>query len=265
MSDPTAADLALALRLADLADEISLSRFQAMDFRVETKPDLTPVSDVDLSVEREVRRALAADRPGDAVLGEEFGGEPVDGRVWVIDPIDATKNFVRGVPIWATLIALLDAGEPVVGVVSAPALASRWWAGRGLGSWTARLGAAPRRNQVSAVRNLSDASLSYSGLGGWGTRVSDFLNLTKAVWRTRAYGDFFSHVLVAEGAVDISAEPEVSLWDTAALVVIVTEAGGRVTGVDGSPSPAASSILCTNTWLHDAALSHLAGSARRGG
>lgn len=265
MSDPTAADLALALRLADLADEISLSRFQAMDFRVEAKPDLTPVSDVDLSVEREVRRALAADRPGDAVLGEEFGGEPVDGRVWVIDPIDATKNFVRGVPIWATLIALLDAGEPVVGVVSAPALASRWWAARGLGSWTARLGAAPRRNQVSAVRNLSDASLSYSGLGGWGTRVSDFLNLTKAVWRTRAYGDFFSHVLVAEGAVDISAEPEVSLWDTAALVVIVTEAGGRVTGVDGGPSPAASSILCTNTWLHDAALSHLAGSAPRGG
>jgi histidinol-phosphatase len=251
-------DLSVALHLADIADEISTARFRATDLRVETKPDLTPVSDADRAVETALRRKLGELRPDDAIVGEEFGADTAStGRRWVIDPIDATKNFVRGVPIWATLIALMDGPEVVVGVASAPALSHRWWAGRGLGSWTARGGADPRRNQVSAVAALSDASLSYSDLSDWGTRSGGFQHLAASVWRTRAYGDFWSHLLVAEGAVDISTEPEVSIWDVAALVVIVEEAGGRVTGVDGTPSPDAPSILCSNGLLHEVTLAAL--------
>jgi histidinol-phosphatase len=256
-------DLAVALRLADVADSITLARFGAVDLRVDTKPDLTPVTDADRAVEEALRRQLAAERPEDAVLGEEFGSgatppaadEPR--RRWVIDPIDATKNFVRGVPVWATLIGLLEGGSAVAGVVSAPALGYRWWAARGLGSWTSKSGAPPCPNRVSAVAKATDASMSYSDLGDWGERTAGFDALASRVWRTRAYGDFWSHMLVAEGAVDVSAEPEVSIWDVAALVPIVEEAGGRVTGVDGSASPAAPSILCTNGLLHDDVLALL--------
>jgi histidinol-phosphatase len=252
-------DLSLALHLADIADEISTARFRATDLRVETKPDLTPVSDADRAVETAIRTKLAELRRGDAIVGEEFGANATTtGRRWVIDPIDATKNFVRGVPVWATLIALMDGPDVVVGVASAPALGHRWWAGRGLGSWTSGTGSEPRRNQVSAVSALVDASLSYSDLFDWGSRAAGFNTLAASVWRTRAYGDFWSHLLVAEGAVDISTEPEVSIWDVAALVVIVEEAGGRVTGVDGAPSPATPSILCSNAVLHEAALALLA-------
>jgi histidinol-phosphatase len=251
-------DLSLALQLADIADEISTARFRATDLRVDTKPDLTPVSDADRAVETAIRTKLAELRPGDGIVGEEFGANAATtGRRWVIDPIDATKNFVRGVPVWATLIALMDGPQVTVGVASAPALGHRWWAGRGLGSWTSRGGSAPRRNHVSAVSSTADASLSYSDLADWGVRTSAFHELAASVWRTRAYGDFWSHLLVAEGAVDISTEPEVSVWDVAALVVIVEEAGGLVTGVDGSRSPAAPSILCSNGLLHEAALAAL--------
>ncbi|MDQ1485509.1 MAG: histidinol-phosphatase [Actinomycetota bacterium] len=262
MPDTTSADdLAFALRLADIADAISLPRFGALDLMVETKPDLTPVTDADRAVEQALRAAIADDRPHDAVVGEEFGdtGSSHAGRRrWVIDPIDATKNFVRGVPVWATLIALMDGDEVTVGVATAPALAHRWWAGRGLGSWTARAGQQPRRNLVSGVGKLSDASLSYSELGDWGARDRGFREVASTAWRTRAYGDFWSHTLVAEGAVDVSSEPDVSIWDVAALVVIVEEAGGRITGIDGSTSPAAPSILCTNGVLHDEVLALLA-------
>lgn len=254
-------DLALALRLADDADAIGMARFGALDLHVETKPDLTPVSDADRAIERALRDTLATQRPGDAIVGEEFGrtgGTTHEtGRRWVIDPIDATKNFVRGVPVWATLIALMDGTEVLVGVASAPALAHRWWAGRGTGSWTSRSGGAPRRNQVSGVGGLADASFSYSSLSGWGDRTASFENLARSVWRTRGYGDFWSHLLVAEGAVDVSAEPEVSIWDVAALVVIVEEAGGQVTGVDGGRSPDASSIVATNGRLHPEVLALL--------
>jgi histidinol-phosphatase len=258
---PTSAvtdDLSLALHLADIADEISTARFRATDLRVETKPDLTPVSDADRAVETAIRTKLAELRPSDAIVGEEFGSNSsTTGRRWVIDPIDATKNFVRGVPVWASLIALMDGSDVIVGVASAPALGHRWWAGRGLGSWTSRAGSDPRRNQVSAVAALADASLSYSDLFDWGSKTTGFQQLAASVWRTRAYGDFWSHLLVAEGAVDVSTEPEVSIWDVAALVVIVEEAGGRVTGVDGAPSPNAPSILCSNGRLHEAALTLL--------
>jgi histidinol-phosphatase len=253
-----AEDLSLALYLADIADEISAARFRATDLRVETKPDLTPVSDADRAVETAIRTKLAELRPGDAIVGEEFGADAqTTRRRWVIDPIDATKNFVRGVPVWATLIALMEGPDVIVGVVSAPALGHRWWAGRGLGSWTSRAGAQPQRNQVSAVSAVADASLSYSDLFDWGAKAAGFQALAASVWRTRAYGDFWSHLLVAEGAVDISTEPEVSIWDVAALVVIVEEAGGRVTGVEGTPSPAAPSILCSNGLIHDAILAML--------
>lgn len=252
-------DLALALELADIADAISLPRFGAADLRVTAKPDLTPVSDADLAVETAIRERLARDRADDLVVGEEFG-DPTDGsvasRYWIVDPIDGTKNFVRGVPVWATLIALIDGrtnDDPVVGVVSAPALARRWWAAAGSGAFTRFAGGPARPCRVSGVRSPADASLSYSEPAEWqaaGKAVA-FRNLIDACWRTRAYGDFYSYVLVAEGAVDIAAEPELSLWDVAALAPIVTEAGGRFTGIDGQPSGGTTvSALATNGLLH---------------
>jgi len=262
---PYVDDLALARQLADVADHASLPRFGALDLRVETKPDLTPVSDADRAVEIALRELLAIERPDDAILGEEYGesapsGAAPSGRRWVIDPIDATKNFVRGVPVWATLIALLDGDDAVVGVVSAPALSHRWWAAKGCGSWTARSGAEARRNQVSSVSRIADASVSYSDLMEWTTRRVEFEALLDDAWRARAYGDFWSHVLVAQGSVDVSAEPDLSLWDVAALVPIVEEAGGTVTGVDGAKSPGSPSALCTNGLLHDEVLRRLGGA-----
>lgn len=251
-------DLALALELADLADAISLPRFGAADLQVTAKPDLTPVSDADLAVETAIRERLAVDRPDDVVVGEEFGGAAAEvaHRRWIVDPIDGTKNFVRGVPIWATLIALIDGppgADPVVGVVSAPALARRWWAASGTGAFTRFAGGPPRRCRVSGVRSIGDASLSYSEPAEWRAagRARQFESLLDACWRTRAYGDFYSYVLVAEGAVDLAAEPELSLWDVAALVPIVTEAGGRFSGIDGQPSGGITvSALATNGSLH---------------
>lgn len=259
MSDHQA-DLDLARELADQADEITLDRFGALDLRVAHKPDLTPVSDADLAVETALREMLARRRPDDPIFGEEHGGESVQrGRQWVIDPIDGTKNFVRGVPVWASLIALLHDGIPVVGVVSAPALNRRWWAGHGLGAHTA-VGAGPaRRLSVSAVADLESASLSFSSLSGWAQRGlrERFLALTDSVWRVRAYGDFFSYCLVAEGAVDIAAEPEVKLWDLAPLDLLVREAGGTFTDLDGAPGPHGGSAVATNGLLHPSALQHL--------
>jgi histidinol-phosphatase len=242
------ADLALALELADAADVVTQDRFLALDLRVQTKPDTTPVSDADLAVEALLRDELAKLRPGDAVLGEEQGLLGASSaRRWILDPIDGTKNYVRGVPVWATLLALEVDGEITVGVVSAPALGRRWWASRGGGAY-----ANGRRIEVSKVTSLDDASLAYSSLSGWEDqrRLDGFLDLTRAVWRDRAFGDFWSHCMVAEGAVDISAEPEVSLWDIAPLKVLVEEAGGTFTDLAGDPSPSRGSIVCTNGPLH---------------
>lgn len=252
-------DLALALRLADAADAISLPRFRADDLQVTAKPDLTPVSDADLAVERAIRSMLAIERPADAIVGEEFGESDLLAatkatRRWVLDPIDGTKNFVRGVPVWATLIALFDGDDVVVGVVSAPALARRWWAAAGSGAFSQFGPEQPRRCRVSAVAELADASLSYSEPADWrlAGRESAFAALCESCWRTRAYGDFYSYMLLAEGAVDIAAEPELSLWDVAALVPIVTEAGGTFTGIDGQPSGGnLRSALASNGLLHD--------------
>jgi histidinol-phosphatase len=251
-----AADLALGLALADDADVITLDRFKADDLVVESKPDLTPVSDADRAVEESIRARLATERRDDAISGEEFGTTGSGSRHWVIDPIDGTKNFVRGVPVWATLIALLDDGVPVVGVVSAPALGRRWWASLGDGAWATTLGAEPGRLAVSRVARLSDASLSYSSLAGWTQigRRDAFLELMDTCWRTRAYGDFWSYMLLAEGAVDLATEPELSLWDMAALAPVVTEAGGRFTGLDGVDGVHAENVAASNGLLHDALL-----------
>ena len=256
-----AADLELASMLADRADEITLARFGALDLRVDTKPDLSPVTDADEAVEVEIRAILARQRPDDAIFGEEQGGTPIlEGRQWVVDPIDGTKNCVRGVPVWASLIALLEDGIPIVGMVSAPALNRRWWAGRGLGAHTRAADSPTRRLSVSSVADLDAASLSFSDLSGWadlGLR-DQFVTLTDAVWRVRAYGDFFSYCLLAEGAVDIATEPEVKLWDLAALDVVVREAGGEFTNVDGRPGPHGGSAVATNGLLHSAVLAALA-------
>ncbi len=253
-------DVSLALRLADDADALTMDRFGALDLRVDTKPDLTPVTDADRSVESALRTTLTEQRPDDLVLGEEFGGTATfTGRQWVIDPIDGTKNFVRGVPVWATLIALLHDGIPVVGVVSAPALARRWWAGDGQGAFAAVAGGTPRRLAVSSVSDLGSASLSFSSLAGWAARgLRDrFIALTDAVWRVRGYGDFLSYCLVAEGAVDVATEPEVSLWDLAALDILVRAAGGQFSGLDGTAGPHTGSAVATNGRLHSAVLAGL--------
>jgi histidinol-phosphatase len=253
-------DLALALTLADHADTLTRARFGALDLRIETKPDLTPVTDADRAVEADLREVLGRERPDDSVVGEEFGGTTTfTGRQWIIDPIDGTKNFVRGVPVWACLIALLEDGVPSVGVVSAPALQRRWWAARDQGSFIAVDGASPRRLSVSSVTQLGSASLSFSSLSGWAQRGSRdrFIELTDAVWRVRAFGDFLSYCLVAEGAVDIAAEPEVSVWDLAALDILVRESGGTFTGLDGTAGPHRGSAVATNGLLHEQVLGRI--------
>jgi histidinol-phosphatase len=252
-------DLRLAHVLADDADSLTTSRFKALDLHVVNKPDLTPVSDADKSVEEGIRRTLSRVRSRDAVLGEEQGPSGQSQRRWVVDPIDGTKNFVRGVPVWATLIALVVDDEVVVGCVSAPQLNRRWWASKGSGAWTGRSLLKAGEIHVSDVSALADASLSYSSLSGWEDRerLEDFLALSRRCWRTRAYGDFWSYMLVAEGAVDVAAEPELELYDMAALDVIVREAGGRFSSLDGTPGPFGGNALATNGRLHDQALAFL--------
>ncbi|AIY01150.1 histidinol-phosphate phosphatase [Arthrobacter sp. PAMC 25486] len=252
-------DLRLAHVLADSVDSLTMSRFKALDLAVETKPDLTPVTDADKAAEESIRSQLARVRPRDAVLGEEFGSSGHGSRRWVIDPIDGTKNFVRGVPVWATLISLVDDGVPVVGLVSAPALGKRWWAATGTGAYMGKSLAAATRIRVSNVAELKDASLSYSSLTGWKERGNrdEFISLTDDVWRTRAYGDFWSYCMVAEGSVDIACEPELNLYDMAALVPIVQEAGGRFTSLEGADGPYGGNALATNSILHTEVLQRL--------
>lgn len=255
-----ASDLDFALELADAADTITLDRFEATNLQIDSKPDMTPVSDADLACEAALRDLIEQHRPADMILGEEFGGEATfTGRQWIIDPIDGTKNYVRGVPVWATLIALLDGGTPVVGVISAPALARRWWAVAGGGAWKSFNGGPPRRINVSQVSELSDASVSFSSLDGWRDRDlrDQFFALSDETWRLRGFGDFYSYCLVAEGAVDIATEPEVSLWDLAPLDVLVREAGGRFSALDGTDGPHGGSAVGTNGLLHEEVLKRL--------
>jgi histidinol-phosphatase len=249
-------DLALALHLADLADEITLRHFRSERLTTWTKPDLTPVTEADHAVEEALRKRLAEERPGHGVVGEEFGAHGAGQARWIIDPIDGTKNYLRGVPVYATLIALERDGDQAVGVCSAPAMGRRWWAARGAGAF-----ADGRRLGVSQVADLTSAFLCHGSVTGWeehglGERFAD---LARRCWRTRGFGDFWMHLLVAEGAADLAAEPEVSLWDLAALKVIVEEAGGRFTDLGGSARADGGSALSSNGLLHDEVLAALGG------
>lgn len=241
-------DLALALELADLADAVTLERYRASDLVVETKPDLTPVTEADRAAEEAIRERLASVRPRDGVVGEEYGGTAEAERRWIVDPIDGTKNFVRGIPVWATLIAL----EDVAAVVSAPALHRRWWAARGQGAFADD----GRPIRVSSVRALEDAQLLWSGIEEWDGvgRGDAMLELARRCWRSRGLGDFWQYMLVAEGAAEIALDPEVKLWDLAAPQLIVEEAGGRFTDLSGQPRADGGSGLATNGLLHDSVL-----------
>ena len=259
MASPHTDDLRLAHVLADDADSLTMERFRAVDLHVSAKPDTTLVTDADKTCEQLLRGTLGRARPRDAVLGEEDGASGWGRRQWVIDPIDGTASFVRGVPVWGTLIALMDGDEVVVGCVSAPALGRRWWASRGGGAWHGKSLMAAKPCRVSDVATVEDASFSYSNLTGWEQigRLDGVLALCRRCWRSRAYGDFWSHMLVAEGAVDIAAEPSLALHDMAALDVIVTEAGGRFGSLAGRPGPLGANALATNGSLHDAAMAFL--------
>ena len=290
-------DLALAHALADMADAITLDRYQAQDLVVTNKPDNTPVTDADRAVETAIREALATHRESDGLVGEEFGSDKgSSGRYWVIDPIDGTKNFMRGVPTWATLIALVQVDssgneEVVVGIASAPALARRWAAAKGHGA-TVRFNAGNTDSQVgdssdddyvydselshqvdvfgnnstssnekkisvSKVSQLTDASISYSDFVGWGDRLEHFQKMLANAWRTRGIGDFWSHMLVAEGAVDVAVEPSLAVWDMAALDIIVREAGGTFTNTSGEIGPFGGSGVSTNGLLHNSVIKGL--------
>ena len=255
-------DLALALALAANADLISLDRFTSLDLVVTTKPDRTPVTDADQAVERSIRAGIEAARPTDSILGEEYGTQGDSSRQWIVDPIDGTANFLRGVPIWGTLIALAIDGVPVVGVASSPALGKRWWAAEGHGAWGQAASEEPRKLRVSSVAELADASLSYNSMAGWDDagRVNELVALTRSVWRSRAIGDMWSYMLLAEGALDIVGEFDLKPYDMAALIPIIEEAGGRFTSVDGDNGPWSGSALASNGLLHDEVLKRVAKS-----
>ena len=245
-------DLELALELADLADELSMRRYLAADLRVETKPDSTPVTEADRSIEQALRGRLAQARPGDEVVGEEFGASSGEGpRRWILDPIDGTASYLRGMPTWSTLIALQGDGQELVGVVSMPAIGRRWWATRGGGAW-----AGARRLAVSGVGELSGAQMCWSGIESWDEvgRADAVLELGRRCWRTRGIGDAWQYMLVAEGAADIALDPAVSLWDLAAVKLIVEEAGGRFTDFAGVVTASGGDGLATNGLVHDPAL-----------
>lgn len=253
-SAPVQADLAFALSLADAADAITMQYFRAEGLTVRTKSDLSPVSEADEATERAIRDLLKRERPGDGIVGEEFGTTGTTERRWIIDPIDGTRNYVRGVPVFATLIALETRGRIDAGVISAPAMKRRWWASRGDGAFCngARL-------RVSAVGALREAFLGYDSITDFTPidRQAQFLELLRACDRSRGFGDFWAHMLVAEGAIDVAVEPKVALWDMAPVQIIVEEAGGRFTNLAGDARADGGSGVSTNGALHDVVLEAL--------
>ena len=245
-------DLEFALEMVEVADQLAMARYRALDLRVETKPDFTPVTEADRAVESALRDLIATQRPADGVIGEEFPNTNEEAsRTWIIDPIDGTKNYVRGVPVWATLIALAVDGKPQVGVVSAPAMGRRWWASPEDGAFTQDVDGSVRSIKVSAVKELANASFSFSDSVGWDALGPNALaRVTSSIWRSRGYGDFWSHLLVAEGAVDIAIEPELQSYDMAAFIAIVLASGGIVTGTNGQDPMLAGNAVTTNGLLH---------------
>lgn len=256
-SDKYLSDLELVRRIGEEADQISMARFLSQDLIIETKPDASPVTDADKATERCIRQILESERPNDGILGEEFGSD-ISGknRYWVIDPIDGTKSFLRGLPVWSTLIALVEVTngnhEVVVGLVSSPALSRTWFATKGGGAFTTFNSihdsnkGEPRKISVSKVGAIKDAHIGYSDFIGFGERLSGFQSILNDAWRTRAVGDFWSHVLVAEGVLDIAIEPSLALWDMAPLDIVVREAGGTFSDIEGNDGPFGKSGLSTN-------------------
>ena len=237
------ADLRFALELADTADAVTLPRFRSREFTVETKADLTPVTDADRETEQLLRERVARERPGEGVLGEEHGDDGAADVRWIVDPIDGTRNFLRGVPIWGTLIALEREGAFTCGVVSAPALGKRWWASRGNGAFADGVSL-----RVSTTRELAEAAVSC-------TYGRDLAALESCTWHARGIGDFWSHMLVAEGALDAAVDASLKLWDYAAVMPIVLEAGGRFERVGRQ-------WMSSNGLLHDAVASALGSGSR---
>ncbi|MBN9223566.1 MAG: histidinol phosphatase [Microbacterium sp. SCN 70-27] len=252
-------DLALALRLADAADAVAMSRFDAADLDVQVKADASPVTEADLATEQAIRGILAQERPQDGVFGEEFGASGTSARQWIIDPIDGTANYLKGIPMWTTLIALTIDGVPRVGVASQPAIGRRWWAASGAGAWTNVPGGEPRRIRVSSISEVAESSVSFQSIAQWDEvgRAEDLIRLSRAVWRDRGYGDAWPYMLLAEGRLEFVAEFGVKEYDVAAVVPIIHEAGGRFTDIDGTDSIGSLSSLATNGRLHDAYLSLL--------
>ena len=240
-------DLELALRLADAADALSLPRFRS-GLAIETKPDLTPVTEADRAVESELRRILAKERPDDAILGEEEGAVGAGTRRWFVDPIDGTRNYSRGIPVWATLIALESDGVVQLGVVSAPAMARRWWAERGAGAF-----ANGDRIHVSAISTIENSVLSFA-------IENEVPAIARRAWHARGFGDFWSYMLIAEGSVDGAFDgPGVKEWDLAATQVIVEEAGGRFSDFSGEHRIDSGSAVVSNGLVHDELLAAVAG------
>ena len=250
------ADLTLALRLADAADAASMARFDAADLDVQLKADATHVTEADLATERAIREILEAERPDDGVFGEEFGVTGSTERQWIIDPIDGTANYLKGIPMWTSLIALSIDGVPRVGVASQPALGRRWWAATGLGAWTNTPDGSRARLGVSSVDSIGDSSASFQSIRQWDEvgQLDALVRLSRAVWRDRGYGDTWPYMLLAEGRLEFVAEFGVKEYDIAALVPIITEAGGRFTSFDGNDSLSERSSLATNGVLHTAFL-----------
>ena len=266
-SDKYQADLELVRRIATKADSVSMARFLAQDLVIETKPDSSPVTDADKATEKAIREILESERPNDGILGEEFGSDITGkNRYWVIDPIDGTKSFLRGLPVWSTLIALVEVNdgvqEVVVGLVSSPALARTWFATKGGGAFTTfatQNNGQPRKISVSKISEIKDAHVGYSDFVGFGDRLNGFQSIINDAWRTRAVGDFWSHMLVAEGVMDVAIEPSLALWDMAPLDIVVCEAGGTFSDIEGSAGPFGKSGLSTNGLLKDAVLKRLNG------
>jgi histidinol-phosphatase len=252
-------DFTLAIELADIADRITGERFRAHDLRVSSKPDHSYVTDADKAVERAIRDVLQQRRPEDGILGEEYGTNGNPQRQWIIDPIDGTANYLRGLPVWATLIALAVEAVPLVGVVSAPGLGCRWWAQRGHGAWLTEGGGTPRQLRVSPVVTLAHASMSFQSIRQWDDAgyLEQLIRLTRTVWRDRAYGDMWSYMMLAEGLIDVVAEFGVKPYDLAALIPLIEEAGGRFTSVTGEPGPWHGNAVASNGLLHETVLDAL--------
>jgi histidinol-phosphatase len=254
-------DLDKAILLADSADAITTQYYLSSSLTVTDKPDDTPVTQADLAVEKELSR-IVHETFHDAYVGEEGVRDTTGGRRWVVDPIDGTKNFMRGMPVWATLIGLSDAQGPLVTIVSAPALGRRWWASKGNGSWTRDPNGKIRQLHTSGVEDLHHAFLLHSSLFSWDTTTAGtdaVFRLLQQSWRHRGIGDFFGHMLVAEGAADACFEPNLKLWDLEALRLIVTEAGGSIwtNAISTTPPEASRIVITTNGRLEQLLVSTL--------